>query len=359
MRRLLLSLALAGAIFLVCFPVAAQIFQDDGNSSDTPLVLDGSRRNRFSVSGEVLDAASGQPLQKLQVTIRSDGGGTFYAALTDEHGRFSFVDLTRGTYTVSATLPGYLLGDEHVEVTSGPVLGVLLKLDKIAKDDAEAGSTVSAHELKAPSKAREEVAKGEKLLFDKGDPQGSIRQLQKAIKEFPGYYEAYTLMGIAYSELKDTANAETTLRKAVELSDGKYPRAYLYLAKLYSDNRRYADAEPIARKALDLDANYWQADSELSRALVGQNQLAEAEKITQAALTLQPSEPELYVALINIHAKIPNYPALLLDTDMYLKLAPDGRAAPQIRAMRDQVRQALSKAPPQPQAQKAAATSTP
>jgi tetratricopeptide (TPR) repeat protein len=188
------------------------------------------------------------------------------------------------------------------------------------------------------------MVKGLNLLYNKADYQESIREFQRAIKEFPDYYEAYAQMGVAYERAKDATNAEASLRKSVDLSGQKYSEAYISLAAFLSDDRRFSDAEPMARKALGLDSNSWKAYSELTRALVGLNRLTDAEESAEAAVKVRPDEPELYVALINIEGKLPNYPAMLENMNTYLSLAPNGRAAGQIRAMRSQLQQALAKA---------------
>jgi tetratricopeptide (TPR) repeat protein len=336
---------------LSCLPARSQIFQNDGNNPDTALGSSNIRRNRYTVSGDARNAANGAALQRLQVNIRSDDGQTYLATMTDENGRFSFDDLPRGFYTITAAPIGYQLAEERIALQNGPALGVQLRLTSnkaaaSANAPETSGTAISAHELTAPHKAREDMVKGLSLLYDKADYPGSIRAFQRAIKEFPGYYEAYAQMGVAYSKLKNDGEAETALRKSLELSDGKYPQACVSLATVLSDGRRFSDAEPVARKAVELDANSWQGYAELTRVLVGLNRLADAEQSEETAVKLRPDEPELYISLINIEGKLPNYPAMLLNMDAYLKLAPNGRAAEQVRALRTQVRDALAKMPP-------------
>jgi len=348
MRRLRGTAVLAIAL-LFCAPTFAQVFQNDGNTPDTALATNGVRRNRYSMTGDVLNAANSAPLAKVQVTIRSDDGQTFLATLTDESGRFSFDQLPRSNYTVSVSVQGFQPAEERVDVQNGPALGVQIRPHSTTTPIDSPDSSrpaISAHELAAPARARDDLAKGEVLLYEKADFPGAIKQFEKAIKEFPDYYEAYAQLGMAYIESKDVAKAESALNKSIELSEQKYARAFVYLATVFSDTQRFADAEPLARKGIELDANSWQAYHELTRALVGQNQLPDAERAAQTAVKLAPDEPELYLTLINIEGKLPNYRAMLANMDAYLKAAPDGRAAEQIRAMRTQVQQALAKGQP-------------
>ncbi len=339
---------------LFCVPTFAQVFQNDGNTPDTALATNGVRRNRYSMTGDggIADAANSAPLAKVQVTIRSDDGQTFLATLTDERGRFSFDQLPRSNYTVSVSVLGFQPADERVNIDNGPAVGVQIRPYSNTPTDSDSSRpAISAHELTVPLKARDDLAKGEVLLYEKADSAGAIKQLEKAIKEFPGYYEAYALLGVAYVQAKDADKAETALRKSMELSDQKYPRAFVYLASVFSDNKRFADAEPLARRGIELDANSWQGYHELTRALAGENRLPDAEDAAQTAVKLAPDEPELYLTLINIEGKLPNYRAMLANINAYLKVAPDGHAAEQIRTMRTQVQQALAKTQSSPRTQ--------
>ena len=347
MRRLLGLLVVLSAVLLTGLPTPAQIFQNDGNTPDNTLGINGGTRNRYSVSGDVRDADTREPLARIQVNLRSDDNRTFLATMTDESGRFLFDALPRGQFTVSASLLGYDSTDEQVQLEEGPALGVELRLHKLnsaANVPSGAGGTISAHELAIPQRARDDMEKGRQLLA-KGDPQGAIKEFQKAIKEYPKYYEAYTVLGVAYLQTKDTANSEAALQKAIELSNEKFAEPFILLAELYSEKHRFSDAEPMARKALLVDANSWQADTELGRALLGLNQNDEAEKCAEAAVKLQPNRPEPYLLLITVHAKIPNYAAMLQDMNTYLKLMPNGDAADRVRMMRAQMLQALASAP--------------
>ena len=56
-----------------------------------------------------------------------------------------------------------------------------------------------------------------------------------------------------------------------------------------------------------------------------------------AARDLKPDNPDVYLLLSEIHRSTHKAAALLQDLDAYLKLAPQGPAAPQVRKLREQV----------------------
>src|SRR5262249_37671938 len=135
---------------------------------------------------------------------------------------------------------------------------------------------------------REAMTRGMMLAVEKSDYKGSIEQYQRAIKEFPGYYEAYMQMGLSYENLGDTAKAEEMMRTSIDLSKRKFGDALSSLAFLYSGQKRFADGEPLAREAIALNANSWDGHLELARALQGLDRPAEAETSALVVLRLRP-----------------------------------------------------------------------
>ncbi len=321
MRRLR-GPALFAITLLSCAPTFAQVFQNDGNTPDTALATNGVRRNRYSTERRRVERS---PIARLWRRSRSQFEATTAKPSlrhVDRRNRpflSAFGPAAQNPTTPSSVSvhPGFEPAEERVDIQNGPALGVQIRphstTTPIDSPDSSRAA-ISAHELAAPAKARDDLAKGEMLLYDKADFPGAIKQFEKAIKEFPGYYEAYAQLGVAYVRMKDAGKAEIALRKSIELSEEKYSRAFVYLATVFSDNQRFAEAEPLVRKGIELDTNSWQGYHELTRALAGQNKLLDAEQAALTAVKLDPDEPELYLTLINIEVKLPNYRAVLLAT---------------------------------------------
>jgi tetratricopeptide (TPR) repeat protein len=297
-----------------------------------------SRGRSFTISGVVSDAETRARLSGVRVDLQGLSGGILATSFTSENGGFEFVNLRQGSYQLIFEQVGYQDAREQLEI-EGPVFGVNVALRKLI--GGADGPTVSVRELSIPEKAREAMSKGVNLLYQKSDYPGSVKQFQRAIQAFPNYYEAYSQMGMAYMKMKDPAKSEEALRKSVELSQERYPDALFLLAALFLSSRRFADAEPLARKAVEVDANSWHAQSEAAQALLGLKRPDEAQKYAEAAAKLQPENPTLRLLLADVHIQLHNDPALLDDLNGYLKLAPNGEFAPQVREQRDRVRQRL------------------
>jgi len=189
------------------------------------------------------------------------------------------------------------------------------------------------------------MREGLDLLYRKLDYRGSLGQFERAIREDPGYYEAYAQAGVAQMFLKNFTGSEAALRKAIELSEGKRADACFLLASLFSNTGRFANAEPLARQAAGIDPERWQSHSELARALLGLNQPQEAEESAATAVQLQPENASLYLLLADIHIALQKHAALLDDLENYLRLAPNGPMADQARRTRTDIERAPAQAP--------------
>ncbi|MFO7262247.1 MAG: carboxypeptidase-like regulatory domain-containing protein, partial [bacterium] len=66
------------------------------------------------LAGIVTDAATGQPLAGVQITVEGTGRTT----LTQENGRYFIINIPAGTYTVTAQLLGYAtVRRENVQIS--------------------------------------------------------------------------------------------------------------------------------------------------------------------------------------------------------------------------------------------------
>lgn len=345
------SFLLPFLIFVLFFmdgPIAAQ--RPPNPTTPRPIPgMDTSQPHNFSVDGMVFDADSHTRIDGVKAELRAFTGDTVATAFTTGNGNFEFNNIRAGSYDIVIEQMGYQSTHQRVGIR-GSMVGIMLELRSIprASNVLPGNPTVSRRELSIPHKAHDAMGKGLTQLNGKSDFQGSIKQFERAIQEYPDYYEAYAQMSVAYLHLGNSANSEQALRKSLELSQEGYLDALFWMATLLSNGERFADAEPLARKAVELDPNSWQANSELARALLGLSRTTEAEKSALAAVKLQSDNPLLYLLLANIHDALQNYPALLDDLNNYLKRAPTGPYADQVRRQRAQVQQMLADAQEKP-----------
>jgi tetratricopeptide (TPR) repeat protein len=112
-----------------------------------------------------------------------------------------------------------------------------------AQSKSPSSAVTSVHELQIPEKARNACNKGTERFAAK-DAAGSIPEFQKAIKAFPGYYEAYAKLGAAELDLEQWGAAESAFRKSMELSEGRYAPADFGLGLILATvTKKFAEAE--------------------------------------------------------------------------------------------------------------------
>ena len=313
---------------LAVIPICAQI----GTSHSQSYGIEGTVRG-----------SSDKVMENVRVELKFPTGSTINSTFTRGNGEFEFEGLEKGNYIVEVLVNGYEPAIKAVTLANSWYRGLSFTISRPVKvvTTNSGGSTISVHQLSAPRKAQEEFTRGLQLANDKSDYRGSIVQFQRAIKDFPTFYEAYAQEGSCYLSLHELAPAEAALRKSVELSSEKYSDALFMLAGLLSDTNRYSEAESVARRVMELDSTSWQGPYELARALTGLKQVEEAEKDAIKARDSKPDNPPVYLVLANIHILRHDYSALMSDLDTYLKIAPTGPGAEQARKTREQLQDSL------------------
>jgi tetratricopeptide (TPR) repeat protein len=292
----------------------------------------------YVISGSVQRDDTNERLPGVRVQLLTAAGNVAHPViLTDSSGEFSFGEFAAGEYEIVAERDGYQQARLHVELSRFDQSNLVVRMRRQLSASGPYGDAVTAHELAIPQSARSAFEKGLSKADSQKDYRGAVQDFQRAIKIYPNYYEAYSEMGVAYVHLKDFAAAEKALRQSCEMSAQKYAPPLMLLSMLLNDQNRNADAEPIARQVIVADPKAWRGPYELARALLGLRRLSEAEASAYAARDLKPDNPDTYLLLSEIHRHTQNPSALLQDIDAYLKLAPQGPAAPQVRSLREQL----------------------
>ena len=298
------------------------------------------------ITGFVREEGNNNPIAGATLEIWHSGSQASPPVTSGIEGEFVFRGLQEGEFVITARKNGFDSASATVTVLRTGVPEVTISLRRKAPAGVvEPGSPISAHQLQVPKKARADYEKGFRLLEDKNNPAGSIPAFEKAVKEFPSYYEAYTELGIANYHLSKVPEAEAALKKAIELSDGKYLQPLYLLADLYNSQGKYQEAEPLARQAIALDNSGWNSFFELARSLVGLKRASEAETSALRARDLAPQNPQVYLVLANVHVLQQNYPAAVQDFDAYLKLVPNGQSSDAARRTRDKLQKQVHPSP--------------
>lgn len=301
----------------------------------------------LTISGFVRDVETNQLISAATLEVQHSSGETAAPpVVSGTRGEFQFNGLNSGEYLITIHATGYENNTVSVMVGAIPLSNVAITLRRSeSKESSGPGDIVSAHELSVPDKARDEFDRGMKLMAaSKPDYKKALDHFERAIKEFPDYYEAYAQAGIAQFHLGHKPAAERALRTSAQLSSGHYLDALSLLARMLNDEGRFAESESFARTCSTQDESAWGCDLELARALSGLKRPTEAEVVATKASELNPGNPGTFLILGNIHIEERKYAEVVKDFDAYLKLNPTGPESDQVRLSQEQARRALAKA---------------
>jgi tetratricopeptide (TPR) repeat protein len=288
----------------------------------------------------------GESASQVALSLKSHDAGVFRSILTDYEGHFEFRGLSSGTYEFSIEEQGYEPYRGTAEF-DGSSLKLDLHLSALSTPQVPANAyTISARELRIPSNAHNEFNKGLERLAKKDD-NGSLSHFMKAIKLFPGYFEAFYHQGIVQTNLGQLEKAMQAFQKAVVLSGGRYAKAVFGIGYLHYLEGNPAEAETTVRRGLELDPNSPDGYVILGMTLLRLNRPGEAEKSAREALLRDPNMANAYLVLADSCARRQNYREQIQDLDTYLRLDPNGAASKRAHEVRDVAQRLLDNTRPQ------------
>jgi len=129
-----------------------------------------------------------------------------------------------------------------------------------------------------------------------GDIQVAIRLYRAVLSRNPGQVDAWRLLGVALSQEGRFEEAETALRRAVDLAPD-FAFAWNNLGSLLTETGRAGEAVDTFRHALTLDPGEPQALFNLGNALASAGDQTEAAGAYRAVLQAQPRHPGALIGL--------------------------------------------------------------
>jgi predicted O-linked N-acetylglucosamine transferase (SPINDLY family) len=126
-----------------------------------------------------------------------------------------------------------------------------------------------------------------------GNLLSAITGYQAVVARLPNCAEAYCNAGIAMSALGQHAQAETALRRSVELKPA-FPGAHNNLGNVVMNQGRLSEAAQHFARAIELKPDYAEAHINLSVVMLGLRQLDEAIASCRRAIALRPGIPHAY-----------------------------------------------------------------
>jgi Tfp pilus assembly protein PilF len=278
-----------------------------------------------------LDAEDGAPIDRVQ---------------TDASGKCRFIPPAPAVYYVRAKQAGYQEASYRVDLQNVMTGMAVLVLKPIPGQTPPPipGVAISVNDLGVPESARKEFEKGKKALGD-NDLNGGTDHLKKAIKEYPAFSLAYVLLGTAYNQQKKWNDARGALEKAIQL-DPKSGEAYIQLGAALRQQKDLAGAEKALTKGLELSPDApsaGAAEYELAKAYMDMGQWQKAEPYATKAVASEPNFAPARLLLGNICLKKGDGAGALKEFQEYLRIDPNGSAAPQIKEIIPKIQAAMER----------------
>jgi Flp pilus assembly protein TadD len=298
------------------------------------VVAQGSSGGDGTISGIVFLGSGSQPAGQVTVSLRSSSLQISRRVLTDYDGRFQVAGLPGGSYEIVVEEPGCEPARLSANV-DGSVASVAVHLKRYVVPSTPAGAySVSVHDLKIPDKARSECEKGLDKMA-RNDLVESLRHFTKATEAFPGYYEAFSLIGVSEMKLGDFEKAMQAFQRAIDLTAGHYAPPIFGMGYTSYLQGRLTDAEAILRRGLEVDDSSAEGYFYLAMTLFVENRIEDAEKGAHDALLRKPDLAAAYIVLADVYARRHQFSQQVEALDMYLKLAPNGPSAERVKKARE------------------------
>jgi tetratricopeptide (TPR) repeat protein len=148
----------------------------------------------------------------------------------------------------------------------------------------------------APSGAGEDVTRRAVNLLQENKAREAIAELQRIVTQQPSYFPAYSLLGVAYSQLGKPDLAQPYYQKAVNLAPSSL-EARINLGANYLALKKPAEAAVELEKVAAADPKRLNAWINLANARLRMGKTSEALEALKRAQELSPDDLEVQLAL--------------------------------------------------------------
>ena len=254
-------------------------------------------------------------------------------------GRFAFDNLRKTNYRLTVTAEGFQTSQQEVNLSVGAnryFVHVLLTPSGGTHQSNRPATAPTLTDEQAPKTARKEYEKGARALEARHLSEAQAH-LEKAVREYPCYARAQTQLGLVLSQQQKFPRSEAALRKAVQC-DPTLPEAYTLLGQLLSAQKRFRESETVLEQGERYSPAAWQFHYQVAIACYGRQDLAKAETEYLRAQSLNPEmPPEFHVRLADLYTKKGSYAKAYGEMQTYLRAEPNGRFAPGIKSIMQQM----------------------
>lgn len=277
------------------------------------------------LKGKVVDVKDA-PVEGAKVTITAKGMKSTREVKTNKKGEWVQIGLFPGEYSVTAEKDGDA-GTVGTRVSIGENPDLMIRIGK-----AGPSPEASAKAVALQKSFDEGVA-----LSKSGDLDGSIAKFNEAIAQAPNCHDCYYNIGFAHSQKKEWDQAEAAYKKATELKPD-YAEAWSGLANAYNTQKKLdlaLEASANAAKYGGAPGGGGSASALYNQGVIlwNQGKYPEAKEKFEAAAKADPSYADAHYRLGMANLNIGDMPGAVAAFEGYLKAAPTGEFADQVKGI--------------------------
>jgi len=285
-----------------------------------------------SVDIRVVDFDTEEPIFRADVRLyRFGAGNESYRAFTAGPGNVSFPAVNGGSYYLEVTADNYETSRESAEVHAAVNNSFTARLHRKpgAAPESSPGTTVSAASLSIPAGARKEFEEGQSWLR-KNDTPKALKHFQRAIQLYPGFAQAYAMLGLVYLQQKQTQDAEAALAKAIAL-DSHLALPRTLLGKLEFERRNFGRAEELLLESSRLDPGAWETKFELGRVYYNLGKLDKALEFARGAQSNSRASTLTHLLLVDIYLRKGDKSGALQELEEFARADPKSSLTPRVQ----------------------------
>lgn len=286
------------------------------------------------VKGKVVDSAN-QIVEGATVILETkDSGARRFKVTTNKKGEYIQIGLQPGTWTITASKDGVGEAKTDIRITLGAAEQIDLTL---AKGGAGAGGTGMTKEEAAKQEAMQKAFNEGVALTQAGKLDEAIAKFSEAKAANPDCYACQFNIGLSYAAKKDVAKAEEAFLASSALKP-ESPEPFNQMANMFNAAKQYDKAAQMAaeaskRSGAAAGGGGASAESLFNQGVVLWNgqKYAEAKAQFEAAVKAKPeyADAHYWVGMASLNTGA--MPAARSSFENYLKYAPTGQYAEQVK----------------------------
>lgn len=280
------------------------------------------------IEGRVYDP-NRNPVSNIDVELSNDVGSFIGHTKTDSGGRFTFVGMSSGRFSIKVVAFQYNLAEQTQEVQ-------IVNLTRVSSDTAyidfylRYNKSESAITPKSPDSIFvQEIPKEAKELYESGvkkfskEPDKAFAQIDGAIQIFPIYFDALSFLGKEYVNRKNYEKGYPYLLRAIDVNP-RSSSSYYSLGYAFLQLNQIPAAVEAAKATVTINGSCVDCQLLYGTVLRVNRSYADAEKalLKAKSLTRKPIA-EIHWQLALLYNKLKRNQEAADELETYLKIQPD------------------------------------